>query len=80
VRTLVLGQGMRLVVVAVALGMVGAAAVARLLASLLFQVKPMDPLTFGGMALGLAAVALAACYIPAHRATATDPLEALRYE
>ena len=80
VRTLVLGRGLRLVLVAVGLGLVGAAAVARLIASLLFQVNPMDPITFSAVAVVLATVALAACYIPARRATATDPLEALRCE
>jgi predicted permease len=80
VQALVLRRGLRLVLLATALGLIGAMATARLLASLLFQVKPVDPLTFGGVSLALAVVALAACYFPARRATATDPLEALRYE
>jgi len=80
VRALVLGRGMRLVLAGVAIGIAGAAALARLLGSILFGVKPLDPLTFGALAAALAAVALVACYLPARRATATDPLVALRYE
>jgi putative ABC transport system permease protein len=80
VRALVLGKGVRLVLLAAVVGLAGATAAARMLAALLFQVKPVDPLTFVTVTLVLAAVALAACYIPARRATATDPLEALRYE
>jgi predicted permease len=80
VLALVLGQGMRLVVLGMALGLAGALALTRFLSSLLFHVKPFDPITFVAVALGLAAVALGACYIPAHRATTTDPLVALRYE
>jgi putative ABC transport system permease protein len=80
VRALVLGRGLRLVLAATVAGLAGAAVVARLLASLLFEVKAADPLTFGAVALCLAAVALLACYVPARRATATDPLSALRYE
>ena len=80
VLTLVLGQGLRLVVLGVVLGFFGAVAVGRLLRSLLFQVEPLDPTTFACVALILAAVALLACYLPARRATATDPLVALRYE
>jgi putative ABC transport system permease protein len=80
VLTLVLGQGMRLVLLGMAIGLISALSLARFLAALLFQVKPVDPLTFVLVALALAVVAFAACYIPARRATATDPLVALRYE
>jgi putative ABC transport system permease protein len=80
VLALVLGQGMRLVLLGVALGLAGAAGLTRFLGSLLFHVEPLDSVTFGGVALVLAAVAFFACYIPARRATRTDPLQALRYE
>ena len=80
VLALVLGQGMRLVIAGMAIGLAGAVALSRFLGTLLFQVGPLDPLTFGAVAVVLAATALAACYLPARRATATDPLVALRYE
>ena len=79
-RGLVVRQGMRLVLQGLALGLLGAAALTRYLGALLFQVRPIDPMTFGAVALVLAGVALAACYIPARRATSADPLQALRYE
>jgi putative ABC transport system permease protein len=71
---------MRLVVLGALLGLAGAVAVTRFLDALLFGVRPVDPLTFGAVTLVLGAAALGACYIPARRATATDPLTALRYE
>lgn len=80
VRSLIVGRGARLAIVGVALGLLGAFALTRLLASLLFAVKPNDPLTFGGVALLLVVTALLACYIPARRAMKVDPLVALRYE
>jgi ABC-type antimicrobial peptide transport system permease subunit len=69
---------MRLVLLGVSLGLAGAAGLTRYLGSLLFQVKPTDPLIFSGVAVVLVVVAIAAMLIPARRATATPPLEALR--
>jgi predicted permease len=78
-RQLLLDGG-RLVVFGLCLGLVASLALARLMASLLFGVKPADPFTFAVVAAVLAAVALLACYIPARRAMRVDPMVALRYE
>ena len=77
---LILGQGMMLTVIGMAAGLLGAFALTRLMATMLFGVKPTDPLTFGGVALLLFAIALIACYIPGRRATKVDPVNSLRYE
>jgi len=83
-RTRVLGQvileGMRVAVVGSAIGIAGAVAAGRVLASLLHEVKPGDPAIFAVTAGFLALVALLACYIPARRAAQLDPMAALRYE
>jgi putative ABC transport system permease protein len=80
VLRLVLRQGLGPVAVGIALGLAASAAVSRLLAGLLFGVGPADPLTFAGMALLLAGVALLAAYLPARQAMRLDPLAALRHE
>jgi ABC-type antimicrobial peptide transport system permease subunit len=77
---LVLGKGAVLVLIGAALGGVGAYAVSRLLISLIPSLPTRDPLTLVLTGLGLVAVALIACYIPARRATRVDPLVALRSE
>jgi len=80
VMKLIIGQGMLLVIVGVALGLAASFAVTRLIASLLFGVTPTNAATFIAVSVGLALLALFACYIPARRATKVDPLVALRYE
>jgi predicted permease len=80
VLRLVLGEGLRIALVGIAIGVIAALALTRLMAHLLHGVSPTDPLTFVAVASGLAAVALAACYLPARRATRVEPMVALRHE
>ncbi|HEV8203201.1 MAG TPA: FtsX-like permease family protein, partial [Pyrinomonadaceae bacterium] len=80
VLKLILGQGLKLAIVGVALGLLAAIAFTRLLKGLLFGISASDPLTFASIAVLLVGVALLACCIPARRATKVDPLEALRQE
>jgi predicted permease len=77
---LVLGQGLRLALAGVALGLAAAFATTRFLRSQLLEVSPIDPAVFGGVAALLAAVALVACAVPGRRAAAVDPMHALRHE
>jgi ABC-type antimicrobial peptide transport system permease subunit len=80
VSRMVLRQAMVLAGGGVLVGLVAAAGLTRLMASLLYGVSPMDPLTFGAVALGLSAIAMVASYIPARRAAGVDPVVALRAE
>jgi len=77
---MILGQGLRTILIGVVVGIAGALALTRTVASLLFGVTATDPLTFGAVTLLLVGAGLLACYIPARRATRVDPLVALRYE
>ena len=78
VLRLVLREGMTPVVIGIFAGLGGAVLVARVMKSLLFGVDPFDPLTFAAVSIALAAVGLAACYVPARRATLVDPASTLR--
>ena len=80
VLRLILGEGLRMAFLGVAIGLAGALALSRLLADLLFGISAADPVTFAGVAILLTAMAIAACYIPARRAMRVNPIVALRYE
>ncbi|MGC1416486.1 MAG: ABC transporter permease [Candidatus Acidiferrum sp.] len=77
---LIVGDGVKLALLGIAIGVAAALVLTRLMASLLFEVTPTDPATFAAVSILLASVALVACYIPARRASRVDPMVALRYE
>jgi putative ABC transport system permease protein len=77
---MILGQGMRTILIGLVIGLLGSLALTRTLASFLFGISATDPLTFAGVIALLIVAALLACYIPARRATKVDPMVALRYE
>jgi ABC-type antimicrobial peptide transport system permease subunit len=80
VLRLMMGRGMSAIFVGLGIGLVAALALTRLIAGMLFAVRPTDPVALGGAAIALVAVALLAIFIPARRATTVNPMVALRYE
>ena len=80
VLRLVIGQGMRLAALGLSMGLIAALALTRSMAGMIYGVSSTDPVTFLAVAVGLALVAMAACYLPARRAMHVDPMVALRYE
>jgi putative ABC transport system permease protein len=80
VLTMILRQGVLIVALGLAIGILAAAGMGRLVANLLVDVSGTDPITYAAVSLSLALVALVACYIPARRAAKVDPMVALRYE
>ena len=80
VLKLVMGHGAILTLIGIGLGLACTLALTRVMASLLFEVKPTDATTFAVVSISQAIIAMAACYVPARRATKVDPLVALRYE
>jgi putative ABC transport system permease protein len=80
VFAMIIGHGMKLALIGVGIGLVGAFALTRLMASMLFGVEPTDATTYGAIAALLIAVALLACYLPGRRATKVEPTISLRYE
>jgi len=79
-RTMVVRQGLVTALVGVAFGLAAAAALTRLMASLLFEISPVDPLTYAAVSAGLLAAAAAASFVPAYKASGVNPVNALRAE
>ena len=77
---LVIGQGMKLAIIGVTIGLIASLALTRTMKTLLFGIRATDPVTFAAIALLLTFVALLACFVPARRATTIDPLTTLRQE
>jgi putative ABC transport system permease protein len=80
VFAMIMGHGMKLALIGVGIGLIGAFALTRLMASMLFGVAPTDAMTYGSIAALLIGVALLACYLPGRRATKVEPTISLRYE
>ena len=80
ITTMVVRHGMLLASIGVAIGLVAAAAVTRIMSSMLFEIRPVDPVTYAAVSAGLLAAAAAASYVPAHRASTVNPVDALRAE
>jgi putative ABC transport system permease protein len=80
VTRLVVSQGVKLAILGILVGLAGSLALTRVLGALLYEVRGFDPLTFTSVAAVAAAAAALACYLPARRATAADPMQVLRSE